>query len=472
MSGDNSTISQRFGSFAAGLSLEAVPPLVIDKVKALLLHGLFIGLASHAESDVAVVERIIATDSSGESGDARLLSSGIRASRSWAAFANSVLFHARGQDDSFRMLTHPGCCIIPAALAAAEGNEQSGQDLLVALAAGYEIHCRLAKDFVPSVQNRGFRSSAVFGVFGPTVATAKVRGLGGPQIAHALALAVGYAFGDLETSRAGTREMTFQEPVAVQSGMTAAALAAEGVTGAPECFEGALGFFHTFVGSVAGELSGSFDGKQYVDLQQVTADLGNVWELLGVTMKIYSGAGFVQPIIEGCALLAQEHDIDPTRVQSIDIEMNEWETFYPSPRAPRQRKSGTDEWDNAHFAVEALIGRGYPSTGRRMSYGGRDDAEESPLVQALTKRVHVTAGPRPQYGPRITVTLENGRDLTHEMTGDEFKWDFATDRERIKGVYAALPFDEGKASEVVETIANLESLNSVDHLVDLVTNRP
>ena len=60
----------------------------------------------------------------------------------------------------------------------------------------------------------------------------------------------------------------------------------------------------------------------------------------------------------------------------------------------------------------------------------------------------------------------------HEMTGDEFKWDLATERERIKGVYPALPFNEGKASEVVETIADLESLNSVDHLVDLVANRP
>ena len=208
------------------------------------------------------------------------------------------------------------------------------------------------------------------------------------------------------------------------------------------------------------------------ELAHLSTDLGDLWELLGVTMKIYSGAGFVQPIIEGCARLAKEHDIDPTRVRSIDIEMNEWETFYPSPNAPRQSKSGTDEWDNAHFAAKALIGRGYPSTGRRLSYGGRDEAEESPLVQELTKRVHVTAGPRPQYGPRITISLEGGRELMHEMTGDEFKWDLATECERIKGVYSALPFDEGKAAKIVETIANLESLDSVDHLVDLVTNRP
>ena len=152
--------------------------------------------------------------------------------------------------------------------------------------------------------------------------------------------------------------------------------------------------------------------------------------------------------------------------------MNEWETIYPSPRFPRPGKKGTDEWDNAHFAAKALIGRGYPSTGRRMSYGGRDEIEESSLVKTLSRLVRVTAGNRPQYGPVIIISLENGRKLRTEMTGDEFKWDLQTECDRIQSVYPALPFDHEQAERIVDAVRNIESLESVDRFLDLVTTRP
>lgn len=465
----DATISERLGAFVESLSFDSLPLPVLDKVKALLLHGLLIGLASRAESDVAIAQRIALKEPTQHTEGARLLSNGARVSRSWATFANSVLLHARGQDDSFRMLTHPGCCIIPATLAAAEGRELNGRDLLSALAAAYEVHCRLARDFVPSVQNRGFRSSAVFGVFGSVAATSKVLDLNSMQIAHALALAVSFASGNLETGRAGTREMTFQEPVAAQTGMLAATLAGEGITGAPKCFEGAAGFLNSFTGNTSGQLSGSFEDTSQIELNQITAELGERWELHGVTMKIYSGAGFVQPVIEGCAQLAQQYDIDPSKIRTIHIEMNQWEILFPSPLYPRMSGSETDEWHSAHFAAEALINRGYPSTGRRMSYGGRDTTEELPAVQELTRRVRVTAGQRPQYGPRITISMENGQELAIEMTGDEFKWDLDTERRRIKAVYPAIPFHEERITEIVDTISELESLGSIDRLIDLLT---
>lgn len=470
--GDFLTVSQKLGGFVNQLSVESLSDSVVDKAKALLIHGLFVGLASHAESDVSLAESIAIENSRLQIGGARLFGHPSRVSRNDAAFANSVLIHARGQDDSFRMLTHPGCCIIPAVLAEAEGRKLNGRDLLIALISGYEVHCRLAKDLVPSVQNQAFRSSALFGVFGPTAGVAKLKGLNTSQIANSLALAVSFALGNLETSRAGTREMTFQEPLAVQAGMLATALAERDVTGAPECFEGKAGFFYAFAGSAVGKLSGSFDGKKQIDVLQVTEDLGSRWELLNVTMKIYSGAGFVQPIIEGCAQLAREYDIIPEDIRSIDIEMNEWETIYPSPRFPRPGKKGTDEWDNAHFAAEALIGRGYPSTGRRLSYGGRDEIEESSLVKTLSRLVHVTAGDRPQYGPVIMISLKNGRVLRTEMTGDEFKWDLQTECDRIQSVYSALPFNQEHAERIVDAVRNIESLESVDRFIDLVTTRP
>lgn len=466
------TVSQRLGTFAAGLGSDDLPAPVADKVKALLLHALMVGLASHAEPDVALARRVALGGSRPlAAGGARLLASGDRAARRDAAFVNSVLIHARGQDDSYRMLTHPGCAIVPATLAEAEGRGVDGPGLLAALAAAYEVHCRLARDLVPSTQNRGFRSSALFGVFGPAVASARLRGLTAAQAAHAIALAVSYAFGNLETSRAGTREMTFQEPVAAQSGMTAAALAAEGVAGAPACIEGAVGFLYSFAGSAEGALTGSFTGAERIDVPAIADDLGDRWELLGATMKIYSGAGFVQPVIELCARLGREHQIDPAHVREIRVEMNEWETHYPSPRFPRP---ATDEWNNAYFAAKALIQRGYASTGRRLSYGGRDaaGADEPPEVGELSRRVRAFTADRGQYSPRVTVELTDGTTLVAEADGTEFAWDLDTTRARVRALYEALPFPEAHAERIASAVGSLESLDSADALVDLCVARP
>ncbi len=466
------TISERFGAFASALGPADLPAPVADKVKALLLHALMVGLASHAESDVPLARSVaLGGGPPLAAGGARMLASGDRAPRRDAAFVNSVLMHARGQDDSYRMLTHPGCAIVPAALAEAEGRGIDGGGLLAALAAAYEVHCRLARDLVPSTQNHGFRSSALFGVFGPAVAASRLRGLSPDATAHAIALAVSYAFGNLETSRAGTREMTFQEPVAAQSGMTAAALAAEGVTGAPRCIEGAVGFLYSFAGSAEGELTGSFAGAERIDVGALADSLGDRWELLGATMKIYSGAGFVQPVIDLCARLGREHAIDHAQVREIRVEMNEWETYYPSPRFPRP---ATDEWNNAYFAAKALIQRGYASTGRRLSYGGRDAAgsDEPPEVEALSRRVRAVAADRAQYAPRVTVELVDGTTHVAEADGTEFAWDLATTRERDRALYGALPFPEAHAERLASAVASLESLASVDELVDLAVARP
>ena len=61
-----------------------------------------------------------------------------------AALANGMSAHADETDDSHApSLTHPGCGIVPAALAMAEREGSSGRALLRAVALGYDICARL-----------------------------------------------------------------------------------------------------------------------------------------------------------------------------------------------------------------------------------------------------------------------------------------------------------------------------------------
>ncbi|GIW08881.1 MAG: hypothetical protein KatS3mg060_3686 [Dehalococcoidia bacterium] len=439
---------------------------MVDKAKAVLLHALVVGLASLHDRDVELGLRLVADDEAG--GPARLIGLGLPVSRTLAAFHSSLLFHARGQDDSYRMLTHPGASVLPAALAEGQRRSVDGRTLLASIIAGYEVQCRLAREVIPSVQNHGFRASALFSIFGATVAAGRLRGLPADQLAHALAIAVATAGGPIETSRVGSREMTFQEPVFCTSGLLAARLAEAGATGAATCLEGPAGFFYAFTGSAAGELTGSFDGATHWNPMSAAADLGSRWEILNVTMKIYSAAGFNQPVIEAVAALAREHDLTPERVESITIEMNEWETIYPSPRFPRPPSGAADFGSTAYFAAQALAAKGYPSTGRRLAYGGADPAgDDPPAISGLIHRTRVLAAPRRQYAPRVTIQTYSGETYVREMTGDEFKWDFATERERLRAFDGALPLSAAQVDALVSAVSNLESLSAVDDLIDL-----
>ena len=153
-------LARTYARFVAELDYPQLPAPVVDKLKASLLHAMFVSLVGAQTAHGKAAIELVKEEEANPSG-ATVLADGTRASRSGAAFANGKLMHATNQTDSYRMLIHPGPCIIPAALATAELLGASGADLLTAMAAGYEVEARIAGDFIPATQARGFRCSPV-----------------------------------------------------------------------------------------------------------------------------------------------------------------------------------------------------------------------------------------------------------------------------------------------------------------------
>jgi 2-methylcitrate dehydratase PrpD len=75
--------------------------------------------------------------------EAAVAGSRVRVSAVHAAFANAMLAHADETDDAHApAMMHPGCAIVPAALAMAErGQPRTASSLLRAVALGYDIAC-------------------------------------------------------------------------------------------------------------------------------------------------------------------------------------------------------------------------------------------------------------------------------------------------------------------------------------------
>ena len=199
-------------------------------------------------------------EEAGGGGAATVLGNGAKLSKAGAAFVNAETIFAGGKWDTFRMLTHPGTAILPAALAAAEAAGASGRAFLTAIAAGYEVMERMAAEFIPTVMSRGFHAGPVFGIFGAAIAAAKLGGLDENQIHGAIAQCVNLAAGNLEGARSGGRSL--REGGAVRNAFLAVALARHGVPGGETTLEGEAGFYHAYAGNNRGELRYSFTGLQ------------------------------------------------------------------------------------------------------------------------------------------------------------------------------------------------------------------
>src|SRR5260221_2185223 len=199
------SLSRQFAAFVADLKYDDLPPAVIDRAKGVTLQALSSALVAHDMPATRQALAIMREEEAGGAGVATALCSGEKFTKAGAAFVNAEMIFAGGKWDTFRMLTHPGIAIMPAALAAAEVTECSGKTFLTAIAAAYEVMERMASEFIPTVMSRGFHAGPVFGIFGAAIAAAKLGGLDENQINGAIAQCVNLAAGNLEGARSGRR---------------------------------------------------------------------------------------------------------------------------------------------------------------------------------------------------------------------------------------------------------------------------
>ena len=457
------TLARRFARFATGLRYEDLPPPVIDKVKACILHCVGVGLAGHGSAAVRAARAAVLAEEGSQPEGASLLITGEQATPYGAAFVNSSLMHAKLQEDAYHTGSHPGVMIIPAALAVAETRGKSGRDLMTAVAAGYEVEAGMTADFIPRSNEQGFRSSPTYGPFGAATAASRVLGLSEDQAEHAIGYAATFAAGTFEGGD-GTDIMVLQVSQAARSGLLAAFLAQHGARASATSLEGTIGFYYAFTGSNEG-------------LERLPDHLGSRWEIMDVTLKRYPTSMFNQPPIHTMLALTERHDLRPERIESILVEMNDFETSYPSAKYSRAggMRGRTGSGSTRFVVAAACVNRGFAIPPDRPSGWGSPIAGIDRLPThadsvALAERITVSGSPDiPPLAPRVTVRLVDGTTHQLQATGDEFKLDFAEDADIIR---ALTPEIQGGAEEVERLIAAVERLDqapSVSELIEAAT---
>jgi len=447
------SLSREFAAFVANLRYEDLPPEVVDRAKGVTLQGLSSALVAHQMPGSREALALMQEEEAGGGGAATVLCNGSKLTKGGAAFVNAETIFAGGKWDTFRMLTHPGIAILPAALAAAETVGASGKAFLVAVAAGYEVMERMAAEFIPTVMSRGFHAGPVFGIFGAAVAAAKLGGLDENQIHSAIAQCVNLAAGNLEGARSGGRSL--REGGAVRNALRAVALGRHGTPGGETTLEGEAGFYHTYAGSNRGELRYSFTGDNRTNLNKITEGLGRDWIFLETLYRIYSTAGYNIAHVDVTARLCEEHNIAPDDIERIEALVNWLETEYPSPAFPsRGVESPPQVGGTRYFTAWGAAERGYPLL--RGAGPGPGETDPPAVLDLMHRVTLIPTVRRALFGPRITVFTKDGRSFTREGTGREFIWDFEEEARRIRPVAPGLAINEAQFTELIDTCRHLD----------------
>ena len=230
---------QSLAQFVDQASLDMLSDTALEQLKIRVLDTIGVAIGALDAQPLKEIRALIEDLDAG--GGATLIGGG-QASPDHAAFFNSALSRYLDFMDAYLAkgeTNHPSDNM-GAVLAAAERAHGSGADFLTAFAVAYQIHARLS-DVAP-VRDLGFDHTTQ-GAFAAGAASAKALGLGPEQIANAAAMA-GTANVALRVTRTGdlSHWKGLAYPHVSKEGVFAALLAAHGITGPAEVFEGNKGF--------------------------------------------------------------------------------------------------------------------------------------------------------------------------------------------------------------------------------------
>ena len=240
-----SALERAMIDYAAGLRFDELSPPVLHHARRRVIDTIAGALAACESTPARIARRLAPEVANGRS--ARLFGSLTRTSPEMAAFANGVMLRFLDINDTHRTVdgSHPSDNL-SGVLAVAEDLGASGRDFLLALTISYEIQCR----FVDSVPfNDSGWDQPVPGVMACALACGRLLGLDREALRHALALSV---IPNLCTYQTRAGELSMWKGCAAangaRQGVFAAYLAAEGMTGPYEAFDGVFGLWNQTLG--------------------------------------------------------------------------------------------------------------------------------------------------------------------------------------------------------------------------------
>ncbi len=288
--------------FAATLRFDDLPAAVVARTEELFLDWAASALAAKGLHPIPQFEAFARAMGPAD-GRAEILVSRARSSAYFAAWVNAASSHLVEQDDLHNSsVLHPATVVFPAALAAAQDVGASGAELITASVAGYEAGVRIG-EFLGRSHYRIFHTTATVGTLAAAVAVGRVLKLTPAQMLNALGSAGTQAAGLWEFLRDAADSKQLHTAHAAGSGLAAAYLARDGVTGAQHILDGAKGM-------AAGMSSDA-------DIARLTDRLGRRWALLETSFKFHASCRHTHPAADALLDVLQREHLSHSDIEAV-----------------------------------------------------------------------------------------------------------------------------------------------------------
>ena len=393
-------IARQLAEWALTLDLRQVESAVLERMKLHLLDQIGAQVSCRNLPAPSIAQRYVSRF--GLAGTASILGTSMQADAEYAAFANATAGSSFEIDDygGNGAYAHPGCVVVPSALAVAEVSGASGAEFMCAVVAGFETIIRLALATMPSMfLERGFHQTAAHGVFAVALAAAMLEKDDVATAVNALGVAGSYASGTTEFSQSGGEVKRAHAGIGASGGIRAERLARVGLTGPPTIFEGRRGFLEAF--------SNAYDARFLHE------ELGTRWHFPErAALKPHASCALIHHHFAAYDELRAAEAFAPADIEEVVLGCEPLAIVHTGATGPRPRDVVGAQF-SAEYGIAMRIARG------RNDVASYLDAEaagfQDPEIAALAQRVRLEVDPECAVEipkGKVTLRLRDGRTLS------------------------------------------------------------
>ena len=399
----------------------------------------------------------------GGTAEASVLGSRLVTSAENAALANGMLAHADETDDSHApSLTHPGCGIVPAALAMAEREKASGTALLRAVALGYDVGCRMTMALHAYDFREAGHSTHSFGpMFGAAAAAGALAGLKYDEVRHLLSYTAQQASGISCWMRDPEHiEKAFDfGGMPARNGVAAATMVAHGFTGVEDVFSGERNFFVAY--DESRRIGRAPEPERLID------ELGTRFEVVNTNIKRWSVGSPIQAPLDGLLEIIRTNRVRADDVQQLVV------------RVAHQGANTVDNRDMPDICMQHLCAVMLLDGTVTFRSSHDEKRMRHPKVLALRRRIELHGDDQltramPSRQGIVEVILKDGRTLRHHTTAVRGTAENPMSRAEVdvKSYDLVAPVaGKGRARKLCDSIWQLERLADVRKLRPLLQEK-
>jgi 2-methylcitrate dehydratase PrpD len=284
-----------------------VPAHVRQATRRYLLDWLGSAIAGGELEPPRLVREVVT--SLGGAPQATVLATGERTSAPLAALANAAASHVLEMDDLDReSVSHPAAPIVAAALAVGERDEASGEELLDAIAIGYEVGIRVG-EALGLTHYDYWHTTGTAGTLGAAAAAARLSGLDARATQRALGSAGTMAAGLWEFLYDGAMSKQLHPAKAAHDGILAALLADRGFTAASRILEGQKGLLAAMSRDALPERL--TDGLAHLD----------AWRIEQVSFKVHASCRHTHSAVDAALQLRDQLNGELDQIEAVDVRI-------------------------------------------------------------------------------------------------------------------------------------------------------